>query len=97
MALTRTLPLGFPVSGINPTTAFVQIEQSGPVAWAGGAFGPEAGLIGLVAIALGCILTFAWVRYYSGKVRLQDELAEFQPLTGGGLNPQENASPNNYP
>jgi len=88
---------GFPVSGISHSATFIQINQSGPVAWTGGAFGPEAGLIGLSAIVLGCILTFTWIRYRGGKVTPQDKLAQYQPVTGGGLLPPENVSPDNSP
>jgi membrane protease YdiL (CAAX protease family) len=88
---------GFPVSGISSTETIIHINQTGPLVWTGGAFGPEAGLIGLAAILLGCVLTLAWLRFHAGKVILQDRLAQFQPLTGGDLDPQENVSPDNYP
>jgi hypothetical protein len=53
--------LGFPVSGLN---LFRLIEQSisGPDWLTGGAFGPEAGLVLLPALALGTILVY----YYTG-------------------------------
>jgi hypothetical protein len=88
---------GFPVSGVSPSTTFIQINQSGPVAWTGGAFGPEAGLVGLAAIVLGCLLILVWIRVSGRKIRLQDQLAQYQPLTGAGLDPPENVSPDNYP
>ena len=88
---------GFPVSGINPTTTFMQINQSGPIAWTGGAFGPEAGLVGLTAILLGCILTLAWISSCGKKIQLQGRLAQYQPLNGGCLDPRTHASPDNYP
>jgi len=43
---------GFPVSGLN-VTGLIQQTPTGPVAITGGAFGPEAGLILLPALALG--------------------------------------------
>ena len=53
--------LGFPVSGLN---LFRLIEQSveGPVLFTGGAFGPEAGLVLLPALALGTILVYYYTR-----------------------------------
>ncbi len=63
---------GFPVSGTSFNQAsFIAIEQRGPELWTGGAFGPEAGLIGLAAIAVGAILTLAWVKWRYGRVQLQ--------------------------
>jgi membrane protease YdiL (CAAX protease family) len=88
---------GFPVSGVTSSTTFIQITQSGPVAWTGSAFGPEAGLTGLGAIALGCILILAWMRFSGRKIQLQDKLAQYQPLTRAGADPPENAAPDNYP
>jgi len=52
---------GFPVSGlaIYPLT---RISVSGPELWTGGAFGPEAGLIVLPAIAIGALLIYLYSR-----------------------------------
>ncbi len=88
---------GFPVSGLSSTTTIIQINQSGPVAWTGGAFGPEAGLAGLAAILLGCGLTLAWMRFSGRKIQLQDGLAQYQPPSAAGGDPPENAAPGNYP
>ena len=69
---------GFPVSGNDFSMAtFISIQQGGPELWTGGAFGPEAGLLGLAAILLGGALTAAWVRWRSGQARLRTELAEY--------------------
>jgi uncharacterized protein len=88
---------GFPVSGLSSTTTVIQISQSGPVAWTGGAFGPEAGLSGLAAIVLGCALILAWMHFSGRKIELQDHLAQYQPLNGGGGDPLESVAPENYP
>ncbi|MBI3737633.1 MAG: CPBP family intramembrane metalloprotease [Chloroflexi bacterium] len=52
---------GFPVSGLDiyPLT---HITVSGPEIWTGGAFGPEAGLIVLPALALGAALIYLYSR-----------------------------------
>jgi uncharacterized protein len=77
---------GFPVSGTQAMPQFIEIEQRGPEIWTGGAFGPEAGIIGLLAIAVGCLLTAAWVRWRRGGLRLHEELAVYAPapLPAGG-------------
>jgi uncharacterized protein len=70
---------GFPVSGINFRGAtFIAIEQGGPEMWTGGPFGPEGGLLGVLAILLGGLLTVLWVRYRYGTSQLHQQLA-FRP------------------
>jgi membrane protease YdiL (CAAX protease family) len=71
---------GFPVSGVSRMrTTFVATEQVGPEMWTGGAFGPEAGLVGLGAMIVGVVLTLLWVRWRQGEVRLATALAEPPP------------------
>ena len=68
---------GFPVSGTGYSVGtFVATEQSGPALWTGGPFGPEAGLVGVSAMALGVLLTLLWVRARSENVQLSREIAE---------------------
>lgn len=67
---------GFPVSGGSGTVHVMQIEQGGPELWTGGAFGPEAGMIGLLAMGVGMLLTWAWIRFRYGHASLQLSLAE---------------------
>jgi len=70
---------GFPVSGGDFGSAvFISIQQGGPDVWTGGAFGPEAGLLGLGAMLLGGALTVLWVRWRYGHVGLRTALAEYR-------------------
>ncbi|MFD1686556.1 CPBP family intramembrane glutamic endopeptidase [Halobellus litoreus] len=65
---------GFPVSGTNNGVSLVAIEQSGPSLVTGGAFGPEAGLVGIGAIGIGLALTVLWVRWRTDEVRFDPSL-----------------------
>jgi len=58
---------GFPVSGLE-TFQLLRHKVTGPEIWTGGAFGPEAGLIIIPALALGSLLIFA---YSKSKIRNQ--------------------------
>jgi membrane protease YdiL (CAAX protease family) len=73
---------GFPVSGLDFNASFINIRQGGPELWTGGAFGPEAGLIGLAAILLGMLLTVLWVRARYGSAAPRDALAVYTPPSG---------------
>lgn len=53
--------LGFPVSGMN-LFGLMNTSIKGPVLFTGGAFGPEAGLVLLPALALGTILVYYYTR-----------------------------------
>lgn len=66
---------GFPVSGRLTNVTVVAIKQSGPALFTGGAFGPEAGLLALAAIALGCVIILLWVRKTRGTAKLEEHLA----------------------
>lgn len=69
---------GLPVSGNDFTSASVfMVRQSGPVLWTGGPFGPEAGLSGLLAIAITCWAIVLWVRFRYGAARLDLNLARY--------------------
>jgi membrane protease YdiL (CAAX protease family) len=48
--------LGFPVSGDKEPASLIGLEQGGPALWTGGAFGPEAGMLGIIASCLGIAL-----------------------------------------
>jgi uncharacterized protein len=61
---------GFPVSGNPMPTRVFAIEQGGDPMLTGGGFGPEAGVIGLVAMVFGAGLIAAWIRVSRGELRL---------------------------
>lgn len=72
---------GFPVSGGTMSkTTVIAIEQSGDPFITGGAFGPEAGLIGIAAMGLGAILTLLWVWRQQGRIQLSMRLTTREPL-----------------
>lgn len=68
---------GFAVSGTTPPGVFMQINQTGPTLWTGGAFGPEAGLIGLAALILGSLAIYLWVKVNHKTAPLQPRLAQY--------------------
>jgi hypothetical protein len=52
---------GFPVSGLD-IYRLIRHQIQGPEIWTGGAFGPEAGLIVLPALAIGSVLIYFYTR-----------------------------------
>jgi membrane protease YdiL (CAAX protease family) len=66
---------GFPVSGTNNGVSLVAIEQSGPSVITGGGFGPEAGLLGIVATGIGLGLIVLWITWREGSVQLDLSIA----------------------
>jgi membrane protease YdiL (CAAX protease family) len=76
---------GFPVSGTTHGLSVLAVEQSGPRVVTGGAFGPEAGLVGVAAATAGLGLTVGWVRWRQGSVRIDPSVAAPELRhTGGG-------------
>ncbi len=68
---------GFPVSGLEGLGAtFLATEASGPELWTGGDFGPEAGLLVPIAIVIGTVATFLWVKFRHGKAGIFIAIAE---------------------
>ena len=59
---------GFPVSGREFGVSVIATRTTGPAVFTGGPFGPEAGLVGVAAILLGCACVVAWVRFRRGEV-----------------------------
>jgi membrane protease YdiL (CAAX protease family) len=70
---------GFPTSGFTSPASALLIEQSGPAEWTGGAFGPEAGLLGLLALVLAAAAILWRERRRSGRVAVCTALVEGTP------------------
>ena len=58
---------GFPVSGTGFGVSVIDTRTTGPAVFTGGPFGPEAGLVGVAAILLGCACIVAWARFRRGE------------------------------
>jgi membrane protease YdiL (CAAX protease family) len=67
---------GFPVSGFQHPASIITIQLTGKPLVTGGAFGPEAGLVGLWACMLGIYLTIVWVRMRYTNAYVLRDLAE---------------------
>ncbi len=81
---------GFPVSGMESilSAQIIATDQAGPDLWTGGAFGPEAGLIGVLAMLLGAVLIFLYTRSRYGRVTLYLPIAEFSTSSGTPTAPE---------
>lgn len=69
---------GFPVSGNSIPTSIINIQQGGPEIITGGAFGPEAGLIGIVFYFVGGGLIFIWLKAKDKKINIVLNIAEYK-------------------
>ncbi len=65
---------GFGVSGIRLPVSFVSTEGVGPEYVTGGEFGPEAGLLGGVAVAVGSAAILWWVRRREGETKIHESV-----------------------
>jgi membrane protease YdiL (CAAX protease family) len=74
---------GFPVSGHPPSRPILLLEQGGPAVWTGGEFGPEAGLVAVIAILLGGILAVLWIALRRG-LTVQVQLTRYEPRVPPG-------------
>ncbi|MDZ7681019.1 MAG: type II CAAX endopeptidase family protein [Fodinibius sp.] len=62
--------LGFPVSGINFESSVIRIQQGGPELWTGGAFGPEAGIMGIMGMAIMLGLSYVYIKAEGTKLAI---------------------------
>ena len=67
---------GLANSGKPAVTSLLVTDVRGADMWIGGLFGPEGGLLSLVAIGLGGALVWLWLRRYYGRPTLQLTLAD---------------------
>lgn len=75
---------GFAVSGNLVGPRVFAIEQGGDPLITGGAFGPEAGLIGLAAMLVALGLQALWTRVAHGQLRVHHELSAPGPAGPAG-------------
>jgi hypothetical protein len=75
---------GFPVSGSSFGSPLLQVTAVGPELWTGGQFGPEGGLTGLFASAVGALGVLWWVSQAHGQVVLRTRLAQ-APMVADAL------------
>lgn len=66
---------GLPVSGITVGVAVLATDTTGPALLTGGSFGPEGGLLVLLALVVGTGLTAWWVRRAYGDLALRESVA----------------------
>ena len=76
--------LGFPVSGQSVGPTLIAIEQGGPEWLTGGAFGPEAGALGVAVELLGIAAVVLWVRRRRGRATPHLALVEPELRKGYG-------------
>ncbi|PSQ98181.1 MAG: CPBP family intramembrane metalloprotease domain-containing protein [Bacteroidetes bacterium QS_9_68_14] len=70
---------GFPVSGTDAGAALLGTRSTGPEWWTGGAFGPEAGVSGVLALGVAALAILAWTRFRHGDARPRLALARYDP------------------
>lgn len=72
---------GFPVSGIPIRASLLQITQKGPDLLTGGAFGPEAGLLGLLGMAFITLGLYGYFRRCNQSLSIHEAFANYTPST----------------
>ncbi|WP_311172500.1 CPBP family intramembrane glutamic endopeptidase [Halobellus ordinarius] len=65
---------GHPVSGIVVPARVLAVDVTGPALWTGGAFGPEAGLLGVAAGFLGFLGVVIYARVVEGELRIHPDI-----------------------
>ncbi|HKK46690.1 MAG TPA: type II CAAX endopeptidase family protein [Balneolaceae bacterium] len=71
---------GFPVSGMKFQTSILRISQAGTKLWTGGKFGPEAGLMGIMGIAIMILLSCVYIMATRGQLGIAERFkTDYQP------------------
>jgi hypothetical protein len=68
------LVYGFPVSGARLPVSIVRTTSRGSETVSGGAFGPEAGLLGLVGISIAAVGIAVYSRYQHGTLAIDPQI-----------------------
>jgi len=72
---------GFGVSGLSVPATILETKPTGPKLLTGGSFGPEAGLLGLAAIVVGCGAIVGWVQWRTGSVGIHPRVTAPELVT----------------
>jgi len=66
--LAQGAVFGFPVSGDKEGASLIGIHQGGATIFTGGDFGPEAGLVGILASLIGIGVLLIWARWQKSRL-----------------------------
>jgi hypothetical protein len=72
--LVMGVMFGHPVSGIEAPARILVVDTTGPATWTGGAFGPEAGLLGVLAALAGLVGVLVYARLSEGRIGVHVDL-----------------------
>ncbi len=75
---TQGAVFGYPVSGDVENISLLVTRDTGPAAWTGGSYGPEAGYLAAIAMIFGFIAIIAFVARSAGRVAILPQIAEFR-------------------
>lgn len=84
---------GFGVSGLSLPATVLETEPTGPRLLTGGSFGPEAGLLGLAALVVGCGAIAGWVQWRTGSVGVHPRVTTPALVTDGDTDESAAAEP----
>lgn len=76
---TQGAVFGYPVSGDVENISLLASEATGPLAWTGGAYGPEAGLLAAVVMLAGAAAILAFIGARDRRLAIPDDIATYRP------------------